>query len=290
MYKIVAIDLDGTLLNHYGEVTENSKNAIKKIQEKGIEVIIASGRPKDSIKTIAKEIKSNKFFIAGNGAMIYDIQKDKIIYERYIQKSKVIEISKICEENNISYNIYTEESIITQRLKHNTLYYYKENLKKDLNQRTNITIVDNVLEYIKNTEELKCLKITVCDESKAVFNSIIRKLRNIHNIEVLDVSHMSRKIIKQGTEEIPIEYFYTEISSSKVNKWNAITELLQILNIKPEEVIAIGDNVNDKEMLENAGCGICMGQSAPEIKQISKYITEDNNNDGVAKIIEKILL
>ena len=79
MYKLVAIDLDGTMLNQYGIVTETTKKEIKKTIEKGIDVIIASGRPIDSIKTIAKEIGSKKYFIAVNGALIYDIQKDKII-------------------------------------------------------------------------------------------------------------------------------------------------------------------------------------------------------------------
>ena len=78
MYKLVTVDLDGTLLNSYGEVTENTKEKIKKTQEKGVEIMIASGRPIDSIKTIAEEINSKKYFIAGNGAIIYDIQKKSI--------------------------------------------------------------------------------------------------------------------------------------------------------------------------------------------------------------------
>ena len=78
MYKLAFIDLDGTMLNQYGVVTQKTKEAIKKVQEDGIEVIIASGRPIDSIKTIAKEIKSEKYFISGNGAIIYDISNDEI--------------------------------------------------------------------------------------------------------------------------------------------------------------------------------------------------------------------
>ena len=77
MYKLIAIDLDGTMLNSYGIVTENTKKVIKKTIERGTDVIIASGRPIDSIKAIAKEIGSEKYFIAGNGALIYDIQKDE---------------------------------------------------------------------------------------------------------------------------------------------------------------------------------------------------------------------
>ena len=288
MYKLVAIDLDGTMLNSYGVVTENTKNTIKKTIEKGIDVIIASGRPIDSIKTIANEIESKKFFIAGNGSLIYDIQKDEIIYEKYLKKEKVLEIIKMCEENSISYNVYTEKTILATALKHNVLYYYKENLKKPEDKQTHINIVENMYDYINKMNEEKFLKITICDENKSVFNSIMKKLNEIGEIEVLEVSHMSRKIIQQGTEEIPIEYYYTEISAENVDKWYAIEYLISKLNIKKEEVITIGDNINDKKMIEEAGLGVAMGQSAPAIKEIADEITTSNEEDGVATFLEKI--
>ena len=262
MYKLVAVDLDGTLLNSYGEVTEYTKEVIKKVQQKGLKFIIASGRPMDSIKSISKDIEADKYFIAGNGAIIYDTQKQEVIYEKYIPKQKVLEIAKICEENNIFYNIYTEKNVITQYLKYNVLYYFKENLKKEPDKKTNIMVVDNMYDFIKNSEEMKCIKITICDESKIIFNSIIKKLKNIKDIEVLDVLHMSRKLIKQGTEDVAIEYFFTEITSSEVDKINAIKNLIKILNIDIKDVIAIGDNINDKKMIEEAGLGICMGQAS----------------------------
>ena len=287
MYKLVAIDLDGTMLNSYGMVTENTKQVIKNTINKGTEVIIASGRPIDSIKTIAKEIGSENYFIAGNGALIYDIKKDEIIYEKFMNKQKVLEIIKICEENSIAYNIYTEKTIIAKGLKYNVLYYYKENLKKEENKKTNITIVEDVYEYIKSLESEKFLKITVCDETKSVFNSIIRKLRTVEDIDVLDVLHMSRKMIKQGTEDVPIEYYYTEISLKDVDKWKAIEYLANKMNISKDEIIAIGDNINDKEMIENAKVGIAMGQSTPVITEIADFVTSNNNEDGVARALEK---
>lgn len=289
MYKLVAVDLDGTLLNSYGEVTEYTKEVIKKVQQKGLKFIIASGRPMDSIKSISKDIEADKYFIAGNGAIIYDTQKQEVIYEKYIPKQKVLEIAKICEENNIFYNIYTEKNVITQYLKYNVLYYFKENLKKEPDKKTNIMVVDNMYDFIKNSEEMKCIKITICDESKIIFNSIIKKLKNIKDIEVLDVLHMSRKLIKQGTEDVAIEYFFTEITSSEVDKINAIKNLIKILNIDIKDVIAIGDNINDKKMIEEAGLGICMGQASEKIKEIANIVAEDNNNDGVAKTLENII-
>ena len=287
MYKLIAIDLDGTMLNSYGIVTENTKKVIKKTIERGTDVIIASGRPIDSIKAIAKEIGSEKYFIAGNGALIYDIQKDEIIYEKYMTKEKVLEIIKICEENSISYNVYTDKTILAKALKYNVLYYHKENLKKEESKKTNISIVDNMYEYVKNMQEEKFLKITICDENRSVFSSIIRKLKEIKGIDVLDVSHMSRKTIKQGSEDIPIEYYYTEISLENVDKWDAILYLIEKLNLDKTEVMSIGDNINDKKMIENAGLGIAMQGSTPIVTEVANYITDTNNNDGVAKALEK---
>lgn len=289
MYKCVAVDLDGTLLDSYGQVTEETKKVIKEAIDKGVEVVIASGRTIDSIKNIAEEIGSNKYFVAGNGAVVYDICKDKIIYEKYLEKNKVLEIIKLCEENSISYNVYTDKTIIAKELKHNVLFYHKENLKKPENKQTDITIVESIEEYVKSLEETKFIKITVCDETTTIFNSIIRKLRGILGIEVLDVAHMSKKTIKQGTEDILIEYNYTEISKANADKWSALEFLIPLLGVKQEEVIAIGDNVNDKTMVENAGLGIVMKGSTPVVTEIADYITEGNNENGVAKAIQKFI-
>ena len=287
MYKLVAIDLDGTMLDSYGMVTEKTKKTIKKVEEQGVNVIIASGRPIDSIKSIANEIDSKKYFISGNGAIIYDMEKEEIIYEKCMPKEKVLEIIKICEENSIAYNVYTEKEILATALKYNVLFYNKENLKKEESKKTKITIVKDMYEYVKNKEDTNFLKITVCDETKSVFNSIIRKFKEIKDIEVLDVSHMSRKTIRQGTEDFSIEYYYTEISRANVDKWYAIEYLMENLNLKREEIMAIGDNINDKMMIENAGLGIAMEQSTPVIKIIADDVAPSNNDDGVAKILQK---
>lgn len=287
MYRLVAIDLDGTMLNQYGIITEETKETIKKVQEKNVEVIIASGRAINSVKNFSKEINSQNYFISGNGAITYDIQNDKILYENILSKQKVLQIIKVCEENSIYYNVYTENGIIAKSLNYNTLYYYKDNLSKPEENQTHINIVENVYEYIEQREE-KILKIMICDEHQSVFNSIIRKLKEISQIEVLEVSHMSRKIIKQGTEEIKLEYFYTEVSAQNVDKWNAIENLIKILGISKEEVVAIGDNANDLKMIQNAGLGIAMGESAPYIKQSADKVALGNDENGVAQALEEI--
>lgn len=287
MYKLVAIDLDGTMLNQYGIITEKTKKAISKAQEKGVEVMIASGRAITSVKRFSKEINSNKYFISGNGAITYDIKNNKILYENILSKTKALKIIKICEENSIYYNVYTENGIIAKNLSYNTLYYYKDNLTKPDENRTHINIVENVYDYFEQREE-KILKIMICDEHKTVFNSILRKLKELSEIEVLEVSHMSRKIIKQGTDEIALEYFYTEVSAKDVDKWNALEEIIGLMNISKEEVVTIGDNANDLKMITNAGLGVAMGESAPYVKQSADIIAPTNDEDGVAIILNKI--
>ena len=287
MYKLVAIDLDGTMLNQYGIITEKTKKAISKAQEKGVEVMIASGRAITSVKRFSKEINSNKYFISGNGAITYDIKNNKILYENILSKTKALKIIKICEENSIYYNVYTENGIIAKNLSYNTLYYYKDNLTKPDENRTHINIVENVYDYFEQREE-KILKIMICDEHKTVFNSIVRKLKELSEIEVLEVSHMSRKIIKQGTDEIALEYFYTEVSAKDVDKWNALAEKIGLMNISKEEVVTIGDNANDLKMITNAGLGVAMGESAPYVKQSADIIAPTNDEDGVAIILNKI--
>ena len=290
MYKLVAIDLDGTLLNSYGEVSNENKQAIKNAINKGVEVVLSSGRIGDSVESIAHDLSANNYYISGNGSMLYNMQEDKIEYENFIEKEKMLKLIKICEENSIYYSIYTENMVITKSLKYNVAFYNYENSKKAFDKRTNINIVQNIYEYVENLKNNKFLKITICDDSEIIFSRIIDKFKKINNIDVLDVAHMSRKIIKDGTEEVPVEYYYTEITNKNVDKWTAIEYLIRKINIKKEEVIAIGDNMNDEIMIKNAGLGVSMGQANPKIKEIADVVTQDNNNNGVAFILNKIFI
>lgn len=290
MYKLVAIDLDGTLLNSYGEISNKNKETLKKAIQKGTEVVLASGRPIMSVKNLANEIGCDNYIICGNGAITYDLQKEEIIYNRFLEKLKVLQIIKICEENSIFYNVYTKDTILTKNLNYNILFYNQENATKPENKKTRINIVEDIYEYIKNRKEEDYLKITICDNDKVIFGSIIRKLRQIKDTDVLEVAHMSRKMIKDGTENVLMEYFYTEITNINVDKWQAIEDLIQKLQIEKEEVIAIGDNINDAEMVKNAGLGVMMQNAAPYIKEMADIIVKDNDNDGVAEVIEKYIL
>lgn len=284
MYKLIAIDLDGTLLNSYGEITKENKEAIQYALNKNVRVILASGRDPKTMKKMSLDLGITDYLIAGNGASIYDIKLEKNIYEKYIPKEKALKIIKMCKENSIFLNLYTDKGIITESLNYNVKVFNCENNAKSIDKQTNIEIIKDIYEYTQNND-MHILKIIICDESKIIFNNIIQKLKKIKGIDVLDVEHMSKKVIRIGTEEYEVEYFYTEISSKNVDKWYAIEYLINILKIDKKDVICIGDNINDKKMVENCGTGIVMQNSALDVAGIGDFITEDNNSNGVAKAI-----
>lgn len=290
MGKLIAIDLDGTLLNSFGEISIKNKEKLIEAHGKGAEIVLASGRTTESILNFATELGICNYLISGNGAIVYDIKNQKILSNKFMKKSRLLEVIKTCEESGIYYNIYTEEAVITKSLKYNTLFYSKENEKKSDDKKTKIEIIENIYKYVEEREKCDYTKVTICAESFEMFSNVIEKLKQIKNVEVLDVSRMTKKIIKCGDDEIKLEYFYTEISNENVNKWTAIEYLIKKLNIDKKDVIAIGDNINDKEMLVHAEIGIATGNSNPEIKKIAKLVVADNNSDGVSEAVEKILV
>lgn len=285
MYKLIAIDLDGTLLNSYGQISEKNKEALKQAQSNGTEIVLSSGRSSSSVKNFANDIGNCKYVICGNGSLIYDLQKNEIIYDKFIDIKKALQIIQICEQNSIYYNVYTENMVIAKTLENNVLFYHQENANKPDSKKTKINLVSNIYDYVKDLKNENILKFTISDKSSIIFNSIIKKFREIKNIDVLDVARMTRKIIKSGTEEISLEYYYTEITSEGVDKWNAIEWLAGKLGIEQNEIMAIGDNVNDKLMIENAGMGVAMGNSSPDIKEIADKVVADNNQDGVTEAV-----
>ena len=206
-----------------------------------------------------------------------------------MSKKKVLEIIDICEKNSMFYNIYTNDLVLTKSLNYNVLFYHNENKKKSEDKRIKINVIDNLYNYIEKYQGNDFLKFTICDSDEMVFKSIMNKLKTIRDIDVLEVAHMSKKIIKHGTDDFEISYFYTEITNENVNKWSAIEHLIKMMNITKEEVLAIGDNINDKEMIENAGLGIVTGNSSPLMKKIADKVVASNNESGVAEAIENYI-
>jgi Cof subfamily protein (haloacid dehalogenase superfamily) len=283
MYKLVAIDIDGTLLNSNGELSERTRYAIKNALSKGINIVLTSGRMSNAVSAFSREIGANKFLIAENGASIIDLKDDKIIYSNYINKNTVIKILDICLENNIYYMIYTTRELIVKDIKHMALFFYTNNYNYHPEEKMDIHLAGK--EYVSSLND-KFTKIIICDEDRVIYNSIVNRFKKINDIEVSSIPHISNKTIKFGSNNTQLSYSYAEIAATNTDKWNAIEKLMNILNIKREEVIAIGDNINDLKMISNAGLGVAMSNGSPVAREAAKIITDSNDDDGVAKILE----
>lgn len=285
MFKLIAIDIDGTLLNYRSELTEKTKNILKKASEQGIYVVLTSGRLTNTVKKFCAEIGADKYLIAENGASIVNLQTNELEYSKYISKEVVNVVLDVCEANNIYYMVYTNKELIVKSIKHMTMFFYKQNYNP--NARINTIIAGR--DYIDNVKD-NFTKLMICDEDRAIYNSIVSKLNKIPEIDVSPVPHISSKKLEIDGEKKIIEYSYADICAKGTNKWNAIKILADKLGIKDNEIMAIGDNINDIKMIENAGLGVAMGNGSPHVRALADVVAPSNDNDGVAYVVEKYVL
>ena len=289
MYKLIVLDLDGTLLNSKGELSKENEEAIKKAKNKGIKIAICSGRILPAIRNICLERGIGDYLISGNGSQIYEVEKNEIIYENCMDKDMALKLIKFCEENSIYYSISAENSIIASSLSYNVLAYNNENYRKINENKTKINLTQNIYEYVNSYDGNKFIKFTICDNNKNILNKIIEKLKKIKGIDVIEFPHMAIKNIQNGNENIGITYYYVEIINAKANKWEATKILANKLGINDSEIVSFGDNINDKELIQNSGLGFAMENASEYVKNIADKITTKNDENGVAKGIEEIL-
>ncbi len=289
MYKFVAIDIDGTLLNSAGELTKHTIDTVRNVTMQGVKVVLTSGRVTNSVKGIASKLNADKHIICDNGAKIVDLETDEIVYASYIEKSTIIKLVEFCLTNNIYYMVFTNKEIIVKDLKHMALAFYKQrhHLKDEATGVSEIKFAG--IDYIKKLSD-PFTRIVICDEDRAIYNSIINMLKGFDDIELLAAPHISNKIIKDGEKNLLLSYSYAEILAKDTNKWTAIKTLTDKLGISKNEVIAIGDNFNDVEMIKNAGLGVAMNNGSPTAKEVARVVAPSNDEDGVAKIMERYIL
>ena len=226
MYKLIAIDIDGTLLNSKSELTEKTKQVLRKASEKGIYIVLTSGRLTNTVKEFCNEIGADKYLIAENGATIINLQTNALEYSKYISKEVVNKVLDVCEENNIYYMVYTNKELIVKNIKHMTMFFYKQNYNP--NARINTIVAGR--DYIDAVTD-DFTKLMICDEDRAIYNNIINKLNEISEIDVSPVPHISTKKLEIDGKNTTIEYSYADISAKGTNKWYAIKELINKLGI-----------------------------------------------------------
>lgn len=289
MYKFIAIDIDGTLLNSKGQLSTRTKDAIRRVSMSGVKVVLTSGRVTSSTKKIAEDVNSDRYIICDNGSIIYDRFENKILHESYINKDVALNILDKCIENDIYYMVFTTKKIIVKDLKHMALAFYKQR-HHCRDEATGISeIVYGGRNCVEEVEE-PITRIIVCDQDRAVYNSIVNKLKSYKEVDLMIAPHVSMKRIVDGEKEIFLSYSYAELLPKNTNKWSAIEKLIDTLNIKPHEVIAIGDNFNDVDMIKNAGLGVAMNNGSPVAKEVASVVAPSNDKDGVAVVLERYVL
>lgn len=270
-YKWCVCDMDGTLLNSKDVISEENEAALKKLQQIGLEVIIASGRVDLLMKSFIKQLGLKGHIICCNGGLIKNIETGEILYSKVMDKDAVREIIAYSLENNINFLMYTNDTVYSN--KNNPKAEKYENLNKYLSKDLQIPIkyIDNII--IENIDTIDIFKILlVCD-----------------NHEIVKVSEKYFSKFDNLTAVSSVSGLL-DIMASNTSKGNGLKILSEKLDVDLNKVIAFGDNYNDMEMFQCVGMPIAMENAVQDIKLQAKYITKSNNESGIAYAINNHIL
>ncbi|HEY5587468.1 MAG TPA: Cof-type HAD-IIB family hydrolase [Candidatus Paceibacterota bacterium] len=267
-FKMICLDIDGTLLNSEHEISQKTKEVIGiATNEKQIPVILVSARMPKGIVYLQKELNIKQPIICYSGALVMD-EKASILSNCGIEISDVRLVYKFVKEIGVHISLYKDDE------------WYVEEKDKWAKQESEIT---NISPNIVNMNDL----FNVWEKDCVGPNKIL--CMGEHNeIKLLDA--LIKSFHSNNLNIYPSKPTYLEIMPNSVSKTSAIELLLEKFNIKKEETIAIGDNFNDIDMIEFAGLGIAMGNSPDAVKKYADEITFTNDEDGVAEAIKKYIL
>lgn len=283
MIKFIASDIDGTIIGENNSINSHNIEVLDKMSTNpNITFAVCTGKSYAIFKNTYKNLKAT-FGIFGNGNQIIDLRTGKEIYKVVLNKSDVNYCIDIAKEKNIHIHIYTKNKIITEKLKYMDLRNYVLSKNKFYNTDLEFVIVKNIKNYINNNNE----------EIFQIVISIENDLINLKD-EILDNRDLGicqfRKYGIYRDLIIDKEYEYLSIIPKNVDKSIAIDYLIKYLNINAQDVLTIGDNLNDINMLKNFGIGVAVSNAYDEVKSISKYITKnDVTNGGFAEAVYKFV-
>ena len=267
-YKLLVLDVDGTLLNDEREISKRTLAALLKVQQMGVRIVLASGRPTYGLMPLAKTLELGNyggFVLSYNGCQIIKAQNGEILFERRINPEMLPYLEKKARKNGFAIFTYHDDTLITDS-------------------------PDN--EYIKNEALLNNLKIIKEDEFSTAIDFAPCKCMLVSDKEKALIGleqHWERRLA--GTlDAFRSEPYFLEVVPCGVNKANTLGALLEHLGVTREEVIAVGDGVCDVTMLQLAGMGVAMGHSQDSVKVCADYVTASNEEDGVALAVEKLIL
>ncbi|MDW7669235.1 MAG: Cof-type HAD-IIB family hydrolase [Bacillota bacterium] len=264
MIKLIASDLDDTLLNSDFKVSEKDRNTIKKLKEKGIYFTIATGRVTSAAAKYAEELEIDVPYISFNGAKIIDPKTSNNIFSRELIKSKINKIIQYAEKKGIHCNIYSDEKIYVKELNKWTEHY------KSFARNITIEEVGSLQNYdFKSTP-----KILLLDENY--------KLQEAYE-----------EIVQFIDKDINVFFSkpnFLEFTDQKASKGDALKYIAEMLDLKRNETAAIGDSFNDQSMIEYAGTSAVVGNGREELKKIANYVSSTNDEDGFSDFVFKYIL
>jgi Cof subfamily protein (haloacid dehalogenase superfamily) len=264
LYRLVALDMDGTLLNPNRIINDRVKKAIADARKKGVKIILSSGRGFKGIEKFVKELELDELVISINGAAVTDGSGEKLIFSQHLEPEVSKRILQLQKEDGIFAVLFIGNDMYVDELNDKSVYFSNfEDVK--------LTPVANFLEFYKSQPIGKMLMIGE-HEKLAVFKE-----------KLLD--ELGRHI--NATFSLP---HFLETYNINVNKGIMLHKVAEYYGIEMEEVIAMGDGENDISMIECAGLGVAMENAMEEVKLAADFITKSNAEDGVAYVIEKFIL
>ena len=275
-YKMVCIDMDGTLRGKGKKISDFSKNIIKKAHDMGVEIVVTTGRLYNNAAYFSKLLGVDSPVIAANGAIVIDQKTNDIIYESAIPKEDCIKVLKILNKYNIPFHFHTTDTIYCNNWfsKFATkVYMTKQVYYEHLHIKYFTIRTDKQWEEVFKKESGRIAKCIAFGPSSKSIEKVKAELSGLENIVFFG----------SGNHSI-------EINFKGVSKGNSVKVLSEKYGIKREELICIGDNENDISMIKYAGLGIAMANAIDEVKEAAQYVTDTNKNDGVAKAIKKFIL
>ena len=256
--KIVFVDLDGTLRDSTGKISNRAKKIIKRLRDIGITVVFVTGRPVPYTVKLAKQFDPSSFIVCSNGAEVYNYISKRIIYKSTIMNNDILFLNDLIDRYHLYFMVNTIDKIYTNKDFDNIGKKYVKSL-------TDIDAdIDQIVVQSYKIDDLKLFRRDLGENTNL---KIINKPKNIDDSGVL---------------------LYYDVVNSDVSKGNAIRELCAFLNIPLDRTMGIGDSMNDLEMLEVCSYKVAMGNASEEIKNISNYETLSNDEDGVSVILERL--
>ena len=264
-FKLLVLDIDGTVTNSDKKVLKQTRDAIIQLQEHGIRVVIASGRPPRGVFSIAEKLDFGRFgsyILAFNGARIIDFRTGACVYEKKLPAYIPVRLWRDALKKNLGMVTYTDEVIVTGT--DTDPYMVQES-----------EICHMPLEYHEKFSEFVDFPVNAC-----LLTGEGQKLEALEPF-------FERKYFHE-TQIYHSEPCFLEIVPKNVNKAYSLKHLLNILGIKREEMVCCGDSFNDISMIQFAGMGVAMANAQEKLKNVADYVTErDNNHNGIVEVIER---